>query len=1024
MNFTRWAQSHARSIVFLIAVLAIGGAVSAWQLPVALFPHVDFPRIRVSVDAGDRPAERMAVEVTYPVEEALRAIPGVRHIRSTTSRGSNEISVNFDWGEDMVQALLQAQSEVNRILPTLPAGTTFEVERMDPTVFPVVAYSLTSDTRSLVELRDLALYQLRPMLTTINGVAKIGVQGGDVEEYRVIVDPAKLQSFDMTIGDVATALSASNVLTAVGRMEDHDKLYLIVSDTRFKSLAEISQTILRSGANGVVRVEDVAEVRDEVEPQFSRVTADGHDAILFQIYQQPGANTVQIAADAKKKLDEIRAKLPSGVKIAQWYDQSNLIVASASSVRDAVLIGAALAALILFFFLRNWKITFIALLALPAALAATVLLLKMLGMSFNIMTLGGMAAAVGLIIDDSIVMVEHIIRRLRGGAGHAHERIMRATTEFTKPLAGSSASTIIIFLPLAFLSGVTGAFFKALSLTMAASLAISFLIAWLAVPILSGKLLGQKDADQEEGGGITRRVHHGYEWLMRKVLACPWLIALFIVPLLGAGWVAYTQVGSGFMPTMDEGGFILDYVAPPGTSLTETDRMLRQIEDILQKTPEVSTYSRRTGLQLGGGLTEANTGDFFVRLKPLPRRPIEDVMDDVRQQVEENVPGLEIELMQLMEDLIGDLTAVPQPIEIKLFSDDEKLLLETAPKVADAIGRIHGVVEVKDGIVESGDALVIEVDRVKAALEGMDSGDITDLLDDYLSGNVTTEVQRGPKLVGVRVWIPKSDRRTERDLRDVQLRAPDGHLVPLSRVATIRTVVGQPEIDREDLERMAAVTARITGRDLGSTVSDVKHLLDTGNLLPPGVIYRLGGLYQQQRIAFHGLLVVIIAAVVLVFVLLLFLYESFRVAFAMLATPLLAIPAVFIGLWVTGTELNITAIMGMTMIVGIVGEVAIFYFSEVRELDEEEQDSTFAERLALAGKNRMRPIAMTTFAAILALSPLALGLGQGSAMQQPLAIAIIAGLIAQLPLTLIGLPALLALFLRARQKPGEERSAS
>jgi CzcA family heavy metal efflux pump len=1026
MNLTRWAQSHARSIMFLIAVLAIGGAVSGWQLPVALFPHVDFPRVRVSVDAGDRPAERMAVEVTYPVEEALRSIPGVRHIRSTTSRGSNEISVNFDWGTNMLQALLQAESEINRILPTLPAGTSFQAERMDPTVFPVVAYSVTSQTRSLVELRDFALYQLRPILSTITGVAKITVQGGATEEYRVIVDPAKLQSFDMTIGDVATALSASNVLTAVGHMEDHDKLYLLVSDTRFKNLEEIRDSVLRSGTNGVVRVDDVADVRDETKPQYIRVTADGHDAVLFQIYQQPGANTVQIAADAKRKLADLGDKLPAGVKIAQWYDQSDLIIASASSVSDAVLIGAALAAFILFLFLRNWKITLIALLALPASLAATILLLNMLGMSFNIMTLGGMAAAVGLIIDDSIVMVEHIVRRLRGGSGEEHERIMRATTEFTKPLVGSSASTIIIFVPLAFLTGVTGAFFKALSLTMAASLAISFFIAWLAVPILAGKLLGKKDADQKEGGRITRWVHRGYERLMRPVLARPWFITLLIVPLLAAGYIAYQRVGSGFMPSMDEGGFIIDYVAPSGTSLTETDRLLLQVEAILQKTPEVTTYSRRTGVQLGGGLSEANLGDFFVRLKPLPRRPLADVMDDIRGQVQATVPGLEVELLQLMEDLIGDLTAVPQPIEIKIFSDDEKVLLDTAPKVAAAIAKIQGVVAVKDGIVPAGDALVVKVDRIKAALDGLDTDAVTKLLNDFLSGNVTTNVQRGPKLVGVRVWVPKNTRRTERDLRVLQLRAPDGHLVPLHRIASFETVTGQPEINREDLKRMAAITARISGRDLGSTVAEVKRLLDTGHLLPSGVYYSLGGLYEQQRIAFRGLLVVIIAALVLIFVLLLYLYESFRVAIAMLATLLLAMPAVFVGLWLTGTELNITAIMGMTMIVGIVGEVAIFYISEVRELETEEEGRglDFTACLALAGKNRMRPIAMTTFAAILALLPLALGIGQGSAMQQPLAIAIISGLVAQLPLTLIVLPALLRIFIRKKSPTPAEHAAA
>lgn len=1014
MSFTNWAQSHSRSIVFLLAALAVAGAVSSLSLPVALFPQVSFPRVRIGLDAGDRPAERMAIEVTTPVEEAVRAIPGVRGVRSTTSRGSAEISVNFDWGEDMVSAMLQVESEVNKIMPELPAGTTFDVERMDPTVFPVIAYSLTSETHSLVELRDLALYSLRPALSTVNGVARVGVQGGQTEEYRVVVDPGKLQSFGMTLTDVADALSASNVLVAVGRLEQYDKLYLVISDTRFKKFDEIARTVLRSTPDGVVLLDDVATVERSTEPQWIRVTADGHDAVLFQVYQQPGGNTVQIAAGVKAKLAGLGKQIPAGVKVANWYDQSDLIVSSAASTRDAVLIGIGLAALILLAFLRNWRVTVIAACAVPAVLAATILLLYVLKMSFNIMTLGGMAAAVGLIIDDAIVMVEHIVRRLRGGTVHgadARSRVLRGAAEFTQPLAGSSAATIVIFAPLAFLTGVTGAFFKALSLTMASSLVISFLFAWLAVPILSAHVLSEKDANIEETGPVMRRIHRAYHWLMKGLLPRPWLVLAFLVPFLFAGWLAFQNVGSGFMPAMDEGGFILDYVAPPGTSLSETDRLMRQVEAILRATPEVETYSRRTGLQLGGGITESNTGDFFIRLKPFPRRGIEEVMDEVRTTVEKNVPGLEIETPQLMEDLIGDLTSVPQPIEIKLYSDDQATLEKVAPAVAEAISKVKGVVEVKDGIVPAGDALNIEVDRVKAGLEGMDPDTITKVLEESLGGNVTTNIQRGPKLVGVRVWLPHSVRATRSDVENLVLRAPDGHLFPLERVAKLVPETGQPEITRDDLKRMVPVTGRITGRDMGSTVQDVKKVLDRPGLLPRDVTYTLGGLYEQQQIAFRGLTIVLVAACVLVFLLLLFLYESFRVTFAMLLTTLLAVAGVYLGLWITGTEFNITSRMGMTMIVGIVTEVAIFYYSEYRELPAGEH------RLISAGINRMRPIAMTTFAAILALLPLALGIGHGSAMQQPLAIAIIAGLLFALPLVLIVLPAFLAI-IEPRSKTG------
>ena len=759
MSFVEWVQAHRRSILFFLLALAAAGMVAAFKLPVTLFPNVSFPRVRVDLDAGDRPARLMALQVTIPVEEAVRRVPGVRDVRSTTSRGSAEVYVNFGWGADMALATSQVNEAITQILPSLPHGTRLRTLRMDPTVDPILSYSLTSKTQSLTRLHDLARYQLLPLLSSVDGVARVGVTGGTREEYRVTVDPARLQAYGLTLTDVANALGAANVVTAVGRLEDHYKLYLAVSDTRLKTPAQIRSTILRTGANGVVRLSDVATVADSTVPQWIRVTADGRDAVLLDIYQQPGGNSVRISADVKAKLAAYRPQLPPGVRIAKWYDQSQLVVAAAKSVRDAILIGAGLAALVLLAFLRNLKTTLIAVIVLPTVLAATVVLLYALGMSFNIMTLGGMAAAVGLIIDDAIVMIEHIVRRLRGAPREHHGRVMAAALEFARPLAGSSASTIVIFVPLAFLTGVTGAFFKALALTMAAGLAISYLVTWLAVPILADHLLGERDANQKEGGALTDWFHRRYEAVMRRVLARPAWVLAGVLPLLAAGWLAYQHVGSGFMPHMDEGGFILDYVSPPGTSLTETDRLLRQVEGIIERNPWVATYSRRTGTQLGGGVTEANEGDFFIRLKPFPRPPIEKIMNSIRTQVEQQVPGLEIELAQLMEDLIGDLTAVPQPIEIKIYSDDAQRLRSLAHKVKHAIDKVPGVVDTNSGIHPAGDALEVHVDRVKAALEGVDPEAVTRLLESYLGGTVTTRIQRGPKLVGVRVWIPKALRR-------------------------------------------------------------------------------------------------------------------------------------------------------------------------------------------------------------------------------------------------------------------------
>lgn len=1013
MRLGPWMQRHRRSILFLVVLLALAGVATALRLPITLFPKAEFPRVVVALDAGDRPADQMAMLVTRPVEEALRRIPGVQEVHSTTSRGSAEVALNFDWSANMVEVALQVNAAVAQLLPALPPGTRTEVRRMDPTKLPVIAYSLTSASRTPTELRDLAQYQLRPLLASVPGVARIEVQGGAQAEYQVTADPARLAARRLALADLVRAVTAANSIGATGRLEDHYKLYLVVVNSATTTPEQIRRIVVASSPQGVVHLGDVAEVTRSTAPESIRVTADGEDAVLLNIYQQPGSNSVAIAQGIRQQLAAGHAALPPGVRLANWYDQSELVTASAAGVRDAILIGVLLAALTLLVFLRNWKITLIAVAVVPAVMAATSVLLGAFRMGFNIMTLGGMAAAVGLIIDDAIVMVEQIVRRVReGGAqGFDGQRVMSAALEFVQPLAGSSAATIIIFLPLAFLTGVTGAFFKALSITMASALVISFLIALLAVPILCDRLLAARDAAQDEDRGLLYpRLRRLYPRLLQGVLARPAWLLLGLVPLLVVSALAYGRVGSGFMPAMDEGGFVLDYRTPPGTSLSETDRLLRQIEAIVRANPNVQTYSRRTGTQMGGGITEANQGDFFIRLKSGTREPIDQVMDEIRTQVEHDVPGIDIEMAQLMEDVIGDLTAVPQPIQVKIFSDDPQVLYDSARRVADALGKIAGVVDVRDGINPAGDALDIRVQPERAALEGVDAAWVTQALSDALSGNVAAQVQQSPSTIGVRVWTPDASRGSETALRRLLLRAPDGHLFPLERVATLSRVGGQPQIESENLKRMVAVTGRISGRDLGSTIADVKQALAQPGLVGSGAYTTLGGLYQQQQIAFRGLMTVFGAAVALVFALLLFLYERFRVAAAILAMPLLAAGSVFIGLWVTGIELNISSMMGMTMILGIVTEVAIFYVSEYDLLREREGLAPVAA-LVTAGANRLRPIAMTTIAAILALLPLALAIGQGSAMQQPLAVAIITGLIVQMPLVLLLLPVLIRLAL-------------
>ena len=964
MNFAAFASQRRRSLLTLLAILVVGGLAGAFLMPVSLFPDVHFPRIAVTVDAGDRPADQTEAVITRPVEQALRAIPGVQNLRSKTSRGSAEISLNFGWGSDMDLALQRVQSALTTAQATLPPGVTFDVRRQDPTVDPVAAYSLTSARATPVELRRFADLTLSPVLSTINGVARVQTQGGAPGEYLIEADPGRLWAHGLSISDVATAVAGANALGAAGRIEDQGKLQLVLTQSRLTEPRQIAGVVVKTVNGNVIRVGDVATVTAAPQAQWIRVTADGRDGVLVNVYQQPGGNTVKIANDVRAALAKARVRGPADMQVTAWYDQSDLILDSAASLRNALVIGVVLAALVLLVFLRNWRVTLAAVVAVPTVLAATTLVLVLLGQSFNIMTLGGMAAAIGLIIDDAIVMIEHIERRLAGPGGEGPATIQSAVSEFMRPLVGSSAATTVIFLPLAFLTGVTGAFFKALSITMAISLALSFLVAWWLVPVLVEQFVRQRTgvARLDENGRFLR----GYRNLLQRSVARPLLALASVAGLAALGIVCFLSVGSGFIPKIDEGGFILDYVAPPGMSLTETDRLIRQVETIIRATPDVETYSRRTGTQLGGGLTEPNTGDFFIRLKRHGRRPIEAVMNDVAGQVQAQVPGLEIETAQLMEDLIGDLTAVPQPIEVKLYGDNADLLNRTGPQVKAAIENIRGVTEAKSGVVIAGDGLDVTVDPVRAELEGMDAGEAANQISDQLSGNVATQVQSGVNLVNVRVWTPPASRQRINQVGMLMLKSPaDGHLFPIARIADVKIATGQAEIDRENLRLMDAVTARVEGRDVGSTAAQVERAVGRPGFLPAGVTFEMGGLFAEQQAAFRDLALVFVAAVAAVFVLLLVIYESFRIAGVILVMPLVAATAVAIGLWLTGVELNIMALMGMTMIVGITTEVAIFYFTEYEALLAEGTAPETA--LIEAGINRLRPIAMTTLAAILAL---------------------------------------------------------
>lgn len=1002
---------HAKTIWMAIVLATMAGLFAATKLPVALFPHIDYPRVVVAIDAGERDASQMAVDITRPAEAALRAVPGVTQLRSTTSRGSAEIQLGFNWGEDMVAATLATQGALATIQPDLPAGTRFTVRRSDPTIFPVLGLSLTSNVRDQTALRQLALLKLRPLISTVPGVAGVDILGGADPELSVEVDPARLQALGLTLADVTTALSAANNVAAIGRIEDKHRLYLALVDNRLTDPDALRAIPIKAGATGstgVTTLGQIASIRRSTAPQWTAVTSNGTRAVLLNIRQTPTADAVALVKAVNDRM--AGANLPTDIKVSPFYDQSELVTGAANAVRDAILLGALLAGIVLLFFLRSARLMLMTAALLPAVLVATCLILNALGMTFNMMTLGGMAAAVGLVVDDAVVMLEHLMRRIEEAhqARAPRPSLLVAAQEMARPLLASTLATMVVFLPLVLVTGVTGGFFKALAITMTVALAISLIYARFVLPLVADRWLTQKDAEAaEKAGPVMAKLTDGFARMASNVFARPTAF-IFVVTLVlvSAGGISFVNLKSGFMPQMDEGGFILDYKAKPGAALSDTNALLVQTESIIQSIPEVSSYSRRTGLQLGGGLTEADEGDFFIRLKDGNRRDIDEVMKEVRDKIGAQVPGLSIETAQLMEDLIGDLTAVPQPIEVKLFSENASELATNAKKVAEAMSGIKGIVEVQDGLRVAGDAITINVDRGAAEIAGLDPDAIAKQLSAAVDGTIATSIYKGEQRIDVRVRLPGALRQRADALRQLPLRSPDGKLTPLSQVAAITIVAGQRQITRENLSPFIAVTARLEGLDLGTGVAGVKAKIADLHL-PPNIRVDYGGLYAQQQQSFADLTLVFLAAMLLAALLLTWAFARWTYTIATVATVLLSAAAVMAGLWLSGTELDISALMGLTMAVGMICELAIFFLAEL-DPDAEITPST----LLGAARARLRPILMSALIAILTLMPLALGLSRGSGLQRPLATAIIAGLTVGAPLVLTFLPALLLLMAR------------
>ncbi len=1035
-----WIAQHSRPIIFLILTLGLLGAYLAFTIPVSVFPSTNFPRVLIAVDNGVMPIDQMMVTVTRPIEEAVNSVPGLLTVRSITSRGSAEVDLYFRWDVDMFQTLQYVNAAISRVQPELPPTAQIEAHRLTFAAFPVIGYSLTSDTTPQTQLWEMATYEMKPRLNRLEGVSTVIVQGGQEPEFQIMPDPAKLLTSGITVSDILDTVRRTNLIDSPGLLERNHQLYLGLVNGQVRTPEQIANSVIKNTSAGIpVRIGDIASVTRSVKPVYTVVTANGKPAVLLNINRQPDGNTVQVADEVHNEIESIRKTLPPGIEIQPFYDQSIIVSESIKSVRDAILLGLILASAILVVFLRDWGTSLVAGLVIPVTVLVTFIALKLMGETFDLMTLGGLAAAVGLVIDDAIVVVENIV--LHRDLGQTRlQAIQSALKEITIPLIGSTITPVVVFIPLVVITGVTGVFFRALAVTMTVSLLTSLALAVTWTPTLSQYFIkGRRDqngtpgsepetalpssagesgeaeepdaarllaAEEKHLSGFFLRIVNFHERWLRRALERPWFLVGFSALLIVASYACYTFSGSDLLPEMDEGGFVLDYIMPAGSSLAETNRVIGHVEQMLREVPEVESTSRRTGMQLGlAAVTEANSGDILVKLKAKRSRDIEDIIADVRADVKQQEPALDIEFTQVLQDMIGDLTSAPEPIQIKLFSQDPKQLEQWAPKVADAIGKIHGVVDILNGIDNtiSGPAITFQVDPSVAARAGFTAEEVALDASAILEGEPSpTPVVTNDRAYTVRVRFPAANRASLEAMRDTLLVSSTGHTATLGALASVIENPGQTEIRRENLQRDVAVTARLEGRSLGSGMADVQKTI-AGMHIPSSIRVEYGGTYEEQQRSFHDLVMVLILAILLLFIVLLFEFGAFAAPIAILSSALLSTSGVFIALLITQTTFNISSFMGMIMVIGIVAKNGILLLDadqKMRGLGMSAEDA-----MLQAARRRLRPIVMTALATIAGMLPLAFAIGAGSQMLQPLAIAVIGGVLVSMILSLVITPA-------------------
>ncbi len=1027
MNYFRL---FSKPIVFVGLLLLMAGGFSYTRMQTNLFPEVLFPRITVIADAGQLPIDKMMITVTKPLESAVKKVRGVTVVKTNTSRGATTIDVFFEWGVDIYNSKAQLESRINEIKNFLPPGVNITSEAMNQSVFPVFGLTLESKTHSQVALRDEANLLLRPLLSQIKGISNVIVRGGKAKEFVIIPDVIKLSSLGLTPNTFINVFNNNNFVLSNGYMSDYKRLYLSLTDTRVNDLNELENIIIKNDGTRIIKLKDIAKVEIHEQQEFIKINSNGGSAVLIDLVKQSGVNLLEFSKNAEEKTAEINKLLPKGYVLKPYYNQSAFVGDSISSVIETIYEGLFLAIIVMILFLRSWRASLVVMLTIPVTLAFTMLVLNIAGITINIMSLGAIAASIGLIIDDAIVIIEQIYR---GHEEHPEKDRFTIVKESIKDLfpamIGSSLATIVIHFPFRLMSGLAGSFFKELSDTMQITMITSFLVTWLLLPVIH-LLIGYKASLKPHHHNATEAVQKlsWLTWFFKK----PYIAFLFIVLLSSSAWYASGKLETGFLPDLDEGSIVLDYFSPPGTALEETDRLCREMEKIILKHPDVETYSRRTGTAMSFRSVQPTEGDYLIQLKKDRKKNTFEVISDLRNEIGASVPVMDISFGQRISDLLGDLMSTSKPIEIKIFGDDYAELRKLSAQVEPIIQKIQGIADVNNGMITAGPSLIFIPNQEKLNQYKIALTDFQTQLSAYTGGvplgmnaNMPTpspaqaamtggiqvgQLQDGEQMRRILMRFTEYENNDLELLKRKLIFLPDGTTRPLSYFCDVKIIPGEVEQRREDLKSVIAVTARLDNRDLGSAIEEIKLKLKTQLSLPHGYSIVYGGAYSEQQQSFKELLLILSLAILLVFAVLMFLFKEWLISFLILFISVMGICGCIIALYLVGIPLNVSSYTGIIMIVGIIAENAIFTVNQFKANFKESGDVDQSINYAIA--LRIRPKLMTAIGAILALMPLAMGIGLGAQMQQPLAVAVIGGFMAGLPMLLLVFPSLMRVIYR------------